>query len=123
MASILKRKRGSLEVPDVPKRAKSVLDTATNSVKNIGAAAGWEAAFHPPNATATSLIKTNGVNGTENSGEGKSQSPEAIDFDLMQAGDFEQGTEDAHKLQPWALSESIAGRMLNHEPVFSKDEK
>lgn len=118
-----------MEVQDVPKRAKSVLE---NPVKNIGAAAGWDAAFHPPNTTATSLIKTNGANGTENDVDGKSQSPEAIDFDSMHAGDFEKGAEMeletessavAHKLQPWALSESIGGRMLNHEPAFTEDEK
>ncbi|CAG8953167.1 hypothetical protein HYFRA_00003367 [Hymenoscyphus fraxineus] len=123
MASVLKRKRGSLEVQDATKRTKSVLEAAKNPIQNIGAAAGWDKGFGPRNTTTTSLVKTEKVNGAVEDGGRKSQSPEAIDFDLMNAGDFDPDAVVVNKPKPWALSESIGGRMLNHEPVFSADEK
>ncbi|KAF4624054.1 hypothetical protein G7Y89_g14122 [Cudoniella acicularis] len=137
MASALKRKRGPMEVPETPKRAKSIKDSTVDPLQKLSSSnAGWEAAFNPP-PKAKELARRNGINGDTNSpqinSEIKSASPEAIDFEDLKQGDqyvdkpvaskLGEKWKDGVKSKIWALSESIGGRMINVDPVFSIDEK
>jgi hypothetical protein len=130
MASVLKRKRGPItgegEVPDTPKRAKSVNVNVSEKERHPlpTQQTGWDAAFNPPK---TELTQTNG---------------EAVEYDNYIAGeDAEEKDEEqerkrkakeekrllkavrAQKQQAWHVSEPIGGRMIGVDPVFSVDEK
>lgn len=147
MASQLKRKRGPIpnsgsgldEIAETPKRAKSVKvkEKEKDSLPTpISSQTGWDAAFNPPSQTSNSLIQTNA---NEANGD------EAIDFEsyiagegaeVVRAKDEEQERKKREKQekrllkavkakreQAWRVSEPIGGRMIDVDPVFTRDEK
>lgn len=140
MTSAMKRKRGSVEVMEPPKRAKSVEESEKyingNSLSQ-NAVTGWDAAFSST-VKPKELVQTNGVNGDNPEG-GKDDSPEPTDFEAF--AEMERKAEKKRNRvlakadnrvlksfakQPppqWKISESIGGRMLNVDPVFTVDEK
>jgi NET1-associated nuclear protein 1 (U3 small nucleolar RNA-associated protein 17) len=130
MASVLKRKRGAVEVQDTPKRAKSTKKLAKNPAQKVEKNVGWEAALEDTPKT-NELIKANGSNQSKNEHPMTTLSPESMDLDIQKSEDVK--TPEARgevavgkpieKASLWKLSESIAGRMSNLEPVFTADEK
>jgi len=134
MASALKRKRGTVEASDTPKRSKSTKMNSSGQLPIIGDKVGWEVAFAAP-AKKRELIQTNGINGHNiNSPE---ESEDAVDFEsfLAQEEEGKQAERDGaaekalrkalrkKEAQAWKISEPIAGRMINTDPVFTADEK
>ncbi|KAH8648010.1 WD repeat-containing protein-like protein [Tricladium varicosporioides] len=130
MASALKRKRGAVEVSETPKRAKSIKTSTNDPLQKLSSInAGWEAAFNPPTKTKE-LAKTNGTNAHKSESKIRSPSSEALDFEDMSEQDqwtqqqaYIRSNLQTPKSKIWALSESIGGRMINVDPVFSMDEK
>ena len=131
MASALKRKRGIVEVLDTPKRSKSTKTNSGGQLPIIDDKVGWEAAL----AKKQELIQTNGINGHNiNSPE---ESEDSVDFESFLAeeekekqaerdGAAEKALRKAlrkKEAQAWKISEPIAGRMINTNPVFTADEK
>jgi post-segregation antitoxin (ccd killing protein) len=134
MASALKRKRGTVEVLDRSKRSKSTKTNSDGQLPIIGDKVGWEAAFAAP-AIMQELVQTNGINGHGiNSPE---DSEDAVDFEsfLEEEEKEKQAERDGaaekalrkalrkKEAQAWKISEPIAGRMINNDPVFTADEK
>jgi NET1-associated nuclear protein 1 (U3 small nucleolar RNA-associated protein 17) len=133
MASALKRKRGPVEVLDTPKRAKSVKSAATDSLQKLNSHnVGWEAAFGAPPKTKD-LVKTNRINGDVSDSEEDSAVSEALDYDALHEEEFltngldtairKRALKGQEHSKTWKLSESIGGRMINVDPVFTADEK
>jgi hypothetical protein len=137
MASALKRKRGTVDVKDIPKRAKPFNDsqdsTAASKLLNQ---TGWDAAFNPSTKTKE-LVHTNGINGDGAESQRDSNSPEVADFEeFVEEGTSWLAGEDRRKFQArqeariarlgpssWKLSEPIGGRMIAVDPVFTEDER
>jgi NET1-associated nuclear protein 1 (U3 small nucleolar RNA-associated protein 17) len=129
MTSILKRKRGAVEVKDTIKRAKSTKNNGKDVVRTIKENI-WEKALE--NTTeGKELVK---VNVEESLTNGHTIEPEKSDSADVDAKENElvedpkaQGEaaagKSAEKASLWKLSESIGGRMSNLEPVFTADEK
>jgi NET1-associated nuclear protein 1 (U3 small nucleolar RNA-associated protein 17) len=136
MASALKRKRGTVDVKDIPKRTKPFNKTQDSTAgPKILNQVGWDAAFTPPTKTKE-LVHTNGINGDGIESQRSSNSPEAADFEeFVEEGTRELAEEERLKWQAkqvakirrspyvWKLSESIAGRMIDVDPVFTQDER
>lgn len=134
MASALKRKRGSVEVLDTPKRSKSVKGETPNPLQKLGAEkVGWEAAFGDLQSKKE-LVQTNGNHGDDSdSEEEQSDSSEALDYEAIQEnGTLAEGLDaptrkralkGQERSKTWKLSESIGGRMINADPAFTADEK
>ena len=132
MASVLKRKRGQVDVADTPKRAKSVITSAETESAVIGDKAGWSAAFPTP---VQELVETNGSNGKD------TISADELDFDQFhewgvreeekqkRAVDHDAAQKALRKAIKrrealgWKLSESIGGRMINADPIFTAGEE
>ncbi|RDW87795.1 hypothetical protein BP5796_03489 [Coleophoma crateriformis] len=123
MASILKRKGGPFEAVDSPKRVKSANPLKPAAKLPFSTEAGWDAAFKVPREQDLAVVDRVGEDKSE---AGKEGSPEAEDFE-----DFarKQEAEKAAKIErstsstPWKISEPIAGRLIDVDPVFSADEK
>ena len=153
MASALKRKRGPREDVNTPKRAKSVKEVPNSQpTPQILQVTGWDAAFNPPTQTKQ-LITTNGIHVDSSHSQEKPGSPEAVDYeDYEKASRMEEKSsqEQRKRKKPekqtverqakeerkllkkvlatndnntWKLSESIGGRQINADPVFTADEK
>lgn len=145
MASELKRKRGPAGVQAAPKRAKSVKSPVAAAAKKplqklgLDNGAGWDAAFNP-SATAKGtelVVATNGaaVNGHSTAAEEEDLADaeeEPLDYEVLEKQEREKNKameEYGAPMLPkpmsktWRLSESIGGRMIDVEPVFSLDEK
>jgi NET1-associated nuclear protein 1 (U3 small nucleolar RNA-associated protein 17) len=142
MASALKRKRGSAGVRDVQKRAKPSNDSQGSALASkLLEPVGWRAAFNPP-AKTRELIHTNGINSDNIDVQSDSNSPEGADFEefiaegtralaekKMQKSKAKQAKQAKQlasiKKSPdtWKLSESIGGRMIDADPVFTQDER
>lgn len=136
MASALKRKRGPVEVLDTPKRAKPTNGETPNPLQKLNSQnVGWEAAFGAPPKTQK-LVKTNGINATDevrDSEEESDVSEEALDFDALAGKGLlanghsttvkKRASKEHEDSKTWKLSESIGGRMINVDPVFTLDEK
>ncbi|EPE24658.1 WD40 repeat-like protein [Glarea lozoyensis ATCC 20868] len=128
MASILKRKRGGVEVLDTPKRAKSVKKENGNSTLKVDGKVDWEKAAEET-SKMKELVKVNGENLTngdavtavseqpQNKNVQKKKNTKGLDAPETDAG------KSIEKPSLWKLSESIAGRMSSLEPVFTADEK
>jgi NET1-associated nuclear protein 1 (U3 small nucleolar RNA-associated protein 17) len=132
MASILKRKRGSAEVMDTPKRSKSVKNGKVAEMLASTPASGWDVAF--PASKSHELVE-NGVNGDDGT--------EALDFETVIDSQHQateeltrkraQQHEEAQRAlkkairrreqQAWKLSEATGGRMIDVDPVFTSGEK
>jgi NET1-associated nuclear protein 1 (U3 small nucleolar RNA-associated protein 17) len=129
MASILKRKRGAVEVQDAPKRTKSMKSSAENPLQKLEKNVDWEATL--VDTPKAELIHTNGINGMTNGNGIHSPSPESIEPNMSERKGVKPSEapgkvvagKQAEAASIWRLSESIAGRMLNIEPVFTNDEK
>ena len=146
MASALKRKRGPGEVEDTPKRARSVKGTGNPPSTSLIPQRGWESAFKPPPKTKQ-LITTIGTNGEGLESKERSESVEAVDYEVFKetiatqekenrkrelAEEKEKRKENKKLLKKvlamkdrsaWKLSEPIGGRQINVDPVFTVDEK
>ncbi|RDL33082.1 uncharacterized protein BP5553_08521 [Venustampulla echinocandica] len=132
MASELKRKRGPVGVQAAPKRAKSVKSPVAKPLQKLGLDnVGWDAAFNPP-TKGKELVATNGVNGHAAEGQKDPDSAEPLDYDVLEQQELVKNKNLAEYGAPtlpkpisktWKLSESIGGRMIDVEPVFSVDEK
>jgi NET1-associated nuclear protein 1 (U3 small nucleolar RNA-associated protein 17) len=127
MASILKRKRGGVEVLDTPKRAKSAKKENGNSKLKVDGKVDWEKALEDP-PKMKELVKVNGeilTNG--NALTIVSEKSTDIDVQKNKIAKTPDAQIDAgksvEKPSLWKLSDSIAGRMSNLEPVFTADEK
>lgn len=137
MASALKRKRGTVGVKDIPKRAKPFNDSqeSTGASKLLNQT-GWDAAFNPP-TKPKELVHTNGINADGVDSQRNSNSPEAADFeDFINEGtswlaERAKGKSQAKQeakiawlgSSAWKLSEPIGGRMIAVDPVFTEDER
>jgi len=138
MASSLKRKRGPVEVLDIPKRAKSLKIEQRVSFPISGRVA-WEEAFNGLRKT-NEPVQTNGINEDAVNSQRELDSPEAVDFDAYVEENLQQKEADLRKKEErglkkavkkdekndvdiWRLSEPIGGRMINADPVFTADEK
>lgn len=140
MASVLKRKRGAVSVPDSKssptpslKRAKSVENGVETEKKPSAplfdaSKSGWDAAFGAAKKQ-NELAKMNGNGVIEEDGE-----EEAEDFEAFVAGQStqsrqrkaRQARQDAKELAggvAWKASDPIGGRILDIDPVFTQDEK
>jgi NET1-associated nuclear protein 1 (U3 small nucleolar RNA-associated protein 17) len=124
MASVLKRKRGPLEVSEPSKRSRPSQDTTQSAPGLDLSKVGWDATFGPSkNQKGT----TDGVNGDEAPGLWDSNSSEAEDFeDVVERA----RTAKQEKMKPkkkavstWKMSDPIGGRMIEVDPVFTEDEK
>lgn len=135
MASVLKRKRGSAEVTDTPRRSKSTKVASNTPKSTFPKQNDWDA--FPPAMKELVVADTNGVNGH------RIPSPEALDFDTANDKQFQeaederlrkvQQDEQAQKAlkkairrreqQAWRLSEPVGGRFINVDPVFTAGEK
>lgn len=134
MASALKRKRGNVDVKDIPKRAKSLNGSQDSPVTSkLPSQAGWDAAFNPPKE-GKELVHMNGTNGDEAASQRLSKSPEVMDFEeFVEQGPSRSDKRGKSKSQAapeakakpstWKLSEPIGGRMIPADPVFTKDER
>lgn len=148
MASILKRKRGAVAVPEteespkpVLKRAKSVEADKKNGQASLlpsfdAVKTGWDAVFGSKKKGGE-VAKVNGngvddeaVNGVEE------ESEEGEDFDTFVTRSTRRWKKKGHKNRArremeealraesaWKASDPIAGRMLDIDPVFTADEK
>ena len=124
MASVLKRKRGPLEVAEPSKRSKSNQDIPQAAPELDPTKVGWDAAFGP-------IKRQNGASNRANEDE----TPELRDSSSPEAEDFENFVEGARaakqeKKKPrkkavptWKTSDPIGGRMIEIDPVFTEDEK
>ena len=136
MASPLKRKRGTVDAKDASKREK-LSNKSKNSALTSKALeqVGWDTAFNPP-ARTEELIHMNGINGDKLEIQRDSISPEAVDFeDFIKEDRKRLSRKEKQKLQAkqeakigkspdiWKLSESIGGRMIDADPVFTPDER
>jgi NET1-associated nuclear protein 1 (U3 small nucleolar RNA-associated protein 17) len=98
---------------------------------------GWEATFKTPTKTKE-LVHTNGINGDGINGQRDSNSVEAIDFEDFVENERKQKDEQTRLKKEekalkravtrkpeevWKVSESIGGRMIDVDPVFTRDEK
>ncbi len=144
MTSVLKRKRGPVEVLETPQRSKSLKSKNGKPLPPpaktaIETATGWDAAFKLP----TELVPTNGLNGDGKDTNGRLESPESINYEDIVKGKETDGLEgkvpeDGDQEEPfdepeitgteflsnsWKLSHSIGGRMVNADPIFTPDEK
>jgi NET1-associated nuclear protein 1 (U3 small nucleolar RNA-associated protein 17) len=136
MASALKRKRGNADVRNVPKRTKPSNDSQGSALASkLLEPVGWRAAFNPP-AKTRQLIHTNGINGDNVDIRSDSNSHEGADFEefiaegtralaekKMQKSKAKQLASIKKSLDTWKLSESIGGRMIDADPVFTQDER
>lgn len=144
MASALKRKRGTVDVKDGPKKSKSFNDSQDASVTSkLLNQAGWDAAFNAATKTKD-LVHTNGINGDLAESQRQSISPEVVDFEAFveegrgrlaeeeklkksQAQQAKQAKQEnkAKRLSShaWKLSQPIGGRMVPVDPVFTEDER
>lgn len=136
MASALKRKRGTVDVKDVPNRTKSLNDPQSSpAASKILQQSGWDSAFNPPTSNKE-LVRTNGINGNGVGSERDSASPEAENFeDFIEEGTKGLAEEQKQRWQTkqeaklkrspyvWKISESIGGRMIDVDPVFTLDER
>lgn len=138
MASILKRKRGQTEVADIPKRSKSTSESADPTTKFGQSNGGFD--IFDVLVKGKELAQVNGAHDKD-----ESESTEVINFeDLFE--DVPLQSEDAQakrglkpkkeiwerkipqapkpvKDQSWRISEPVGGRMIDADPVFTKDEK
>lgn len=120
---------------DSPKRSKSVKAESQKQATRL------ESVLNPP-ANTQELVRTNGINGdsTEVNGEKKNSNVVvSIDPEVLKKRKKENKKKQKEKkrLQSaqiaasskedspivWKLSEAIAGRMIDADPVFTKDEK
>jgi NET1-associated nuclear protein 1 (U3 small nucleolar RNA-associated protein 17) len=136
MASALKRKRGDVDVIDATKRAKSLNNSQDFlPTSKLTGKVGWDAAFNPPPNTKE-LVQTNGINGDDAESQRDLDSSDAEDFeDFVEEGRKGLAEEERQKSQvrqearirrfpyAWKLSESIGGRMIDVDPVFTQDER
>lgn len=129
MTSSLKRKRGPIEVVDSPKRAKSIPKPSQTTPKLATGNAVWEEAFQPLR-DGNKLVRINCTNGgsANSGGEGDSSGEEYVEQridqnEVVNAALSKQKTRKFQQNQLWKISESIGGRMINADPVFSVDEK
>lgn len=140
MASIGKRKRGAMEVLDTPKRAKSSLKKpASNPIQKLHEEAAWKTAAETP-TKMRELIKVSVINGSQDATEEQLVSPQSLHPDVETEKPAPEPRSDevvtvkkskVHGIKrkqnkvvaTWSLSESIAGRMLDLEPVFTENEK
>lgn len=123
MSSKLKRKTGPGENAGVPKRTKSTKEVKVEAPKfdapNFEATANsWDAAFG----------RASGMDDTEK------ELATVTDADELEGQDFldyiEQQRqakalqlEGSAKAQQWRLSDPVGGRMVDIDPIFTKDEK
>jgi NET1-associated nuclear protein 1 (U3 small nucleolar RNA-associated protein 17) len=141
MASALKRKRGPVEVLDTPKRTKPIKDSQ-DFLQNpeLLHEVGWEATLNPPTKTKE-LVRTNGTNGDGINLQKNSNHAEAVEFEGFVDEQKTQREEESRRKKKrhsegsssshtwkgpsyvWKLSESIGGRILDVDPVFTEDEK
>jgi len=124
MASVLKRKRGPLEVSEPFKRSRPGQDIPQSSPSLDLSKVGWNAAFGPSkNQKGT----TDGVNGDEAPGLGDSNSSEAEEFeDVVERARTEKQKKKKPKKKAastWKMSDPIGGRMIGVDPVFTENEK
>jgi hypothetical protein len=130
MASILKRKRGAVEVKDAPKRAKSAKKNGKDVEEKGKENGGWEKALKDT-TDGKELVKVNGEVPLMNGFAIVSTTPETKDGNVQKKepakkskarGEAAAG-KPVEKVSLWKLSESIGGRMSNLEPVFTAEEK
>jgi NET1-associated nuclear protein 1 (U3 small nucleolar RNA-associated protein 17) len=127
MSSVLKRKRGPVEVVEPSKKAKSTSKYKISAPVLDSFKVGWDAAF--PTKRHADLAPTNGVNGV--SALTRSASPDAEDYeDLVEKHEnakAEKKKREAkapqYDVPTWKISEPIGGRMIDVDPVFTDDER
>jgi NET1-associated nuclear protein 1 (U3 small nucleolar RNA-associated protein 17) len=124
MASVLKRKRGSLEVFEAPKRAKSTQraqnPTPVSYLSNVGSTSA-------PLERQDGLTTVNGISDYNGTVKRISESPEGEDYEEFIKRGLQSETQKisngtAQNLE-WHLSAPIGGRMIDVDPVFTEDEK
>lgn len=127
MASVLKRKRGPLETIEPSKRSRSNQDAAQSAPELDLSKVGWDAAFAP---SKNQKDTTNVVNGDEAHESKDLSSPDAEDLEglVKRARALEPGKQKSRKkafkkMSTWKISDSIGGRMIEVDPVFTEDEK
>ena len=125
MTSVLKRKRGPVEVVEPSKKSKSSPKHQNPASIYDSFKVGWDAAFA---AKHDGLAAMHGVNGV--SASRSSASPEAEDYEHLlekhQAVKKERKRETGGQkadVSTWKISEPIGGRMIDVDPVFTDDEK
>jgi NET1-associated nuclear protein 1 (U3 small nucleolar RNA-associated protein 17) len=152
MASQLKRKRDPVEVQGTPKRSKSVKSKSGNPI-NFNEKTGWEAAMRgqpaPKNGVNSGLENPPGTSSSPEAmdfedfvGKNLEAGLEEEEEELGQTipkrtsrgaikeaqrkrkmESFEVKHKGRGRVKPWKLSESIGGRMIDVDPVFTADEK
>jgi NET1-associated nuclear protein 1 (U3 small nucleolar RNA-associated protein 17) len=142
MASELKRKRGPVDVLDMQKRSKS-FNTKDRNLQSKSQrepqleATTLEAVLNPLSNTKE-LVQTNGVNGDADAVTMKN---EHASIKAVASGSLgqrkkrkqeDQGKQERQRTPQkalkndsniWRLSEPVAGRMINADPLFTEDEK
>lgn len=128
MASVLKRKRGSLEVEESSKRSRSTKEKHGSAPELLDPSkVEWDAAFGPiqrHNGTAHGINREEVMLGARTS-----NSPEAEDFqDMLERAQVEEERKKREemafsKVPTWKISDPIGGRIIEVDPVFTEEEK
>ncbi|KAI9744617.1 MAG: hypothetical protein M1818_002146 [Claussenomyces sp. TS43310] len=145
MASVLKRKRGAMEVLESPKRSRSMDKEASTASMPDFSNAGWDAAFGSVSKPVELSLPNNHGNdmgfetspgsivavnfedwkAPEKRKRKKKAGPRVKDADAIVAHTLEDLTAAAQTspMVEWKISESIGGRMINVDPAFTEDDK
>jgi NET1-associated nuclear protein 1 (U3 small nucleolar RNA-associated protein 17) len=153
MASILKRKRGPVDVLDPSKRTKQGSEPTPSATKFPQSNVGWD--VFASLERGKELVRAD-----ETDDNGASDDAEAIDFEDLFAPPLPEPSNEPQNSEPsngpqnsetkrtpirtksnkklwekpipqapksrvpgWMISDSVGGRIINAEPVFAKDEK
>jgi NET1-associated nuclear protein 1 (U3 small nucleolar RNA-associated protein 17) len=130
MASVLKRKRWSMQGIEGLKRAKATTDTLEAAPESLQSNAGWDAAFAPVKEN-NRLVMVNG----SSTGKENLESSDAEDYEQFTKQEDSSDTpkkarkrskskaSKGSKGPEWKVSTPVGGRMIDVDPVFTDDEK
>lgn len=144
MASILKRKRGPVDVLDTPKRTRQDSEPMPPATKFTQSNVGWD--IFASLERGKELVQAD-----QTADKGTNDDAEAIDFEDFFAPPSREPSHEPQNKEPkrtpirpksnkklwerpipqapkprvpgWMISNSVGGRVINAEPVFAKDEK
>ncbi|PQE28010.1 WD domain-containing protein [Rutstroemia sp. NJR-2017a WRK4] len=144
MASILKRKRGPVDVLDTPKRTKQGSEPTPSATKFPQSNVGWD--IFASLERGKELVQAD-----DTADNGSIDDAEVIDFEDLFAPPLPEPSNEPQNLEMkqtpirpksnkklwertipqapkprvpgWMISDSVGGRIINAEPVFAKDEK
>lgn len=118
MSSKLKRKTGPGENAGVPKRTKSTKEVEVEAPDFENASNSWDAAF----GRASGMDDTKQELATVNDAD-ELEGQDFLNYIEQQRQAKALQTESSAKAQKWRLSDPVGGRMVDIDPIFTRDEK